>query len=149
MSSGAQVTGWPRSACETRVVTCGACIWSAASSRPPFAQHARRRNVISSMWGKPTLHCNLVTQAAQRASMARYAVDARQLMNDPGFMCTLHDSCLQVTAAAPSFEEVALRLLDSGDAAALRTFLLTKLQVLGPQDRAQVPAPARDPPAHA
>lgn len=44
---------------------------------------------------------------------------------------------LQVTAALPSFEEVALKLVDSGDAAALQTFLLTKLQTLGTQDKAQ------------
>ena len=44
----------------------------------------------------------------------------------------------QVTATVPSFEEVALQLVDSGDPAALQTFLLTRLQVLGPQDKAQV-----------
>ncbi len=43
-----------------------------------------------------------------------------------------------MTAAVPSFEEVALQLVDSGDPAALQTFLLTRLQVLGPQDKAQV-----------
>lgn len=48
-------------------------------------------------------------------------------------------SCFsQVTAATPSFEEVALRLVDVGEPAALQTFLLTKLHTLGPTDKAQV-----------
>lgn len=46
---------------------------------------------------------------------------------------------LQVTAALPSFEEVALKFVDSRDANALQIFLLTKLQVLGSEDKAQVP----------
>ena len=45
---------------------------------------------------------------------------------------------VQVTAALPSFEEVALKIVDSGDASALQIYLLTKLQVLGSEDRAQV-----------
>ena len=49
-----------------------------------------------------------------------------------------HCLARQVTATVPSFEEVALQLVDSGDPAALQTFLLTRLQVLGPQDKAQV-----------
>lgn len=51
-----------------------------------------------------------------------------------------HDG-LQVTAALPSFEEVALKLVDSGDANALQIFLLTKLQVLGSEDKAQAHLP--------
>ena len=45
---------------------------------------------------------------------------------------------LQVTAALPSFEEVALKFVDSRDTNALQIFLLTKLQVLGSEDKAQV-----------
>ena len=44
-----------------------------------------------------------------------------------------------MTAAAPSFEEVALRLVEAGDPGALQAFLLTKLHTLGPSDKAQVP----------
>ena len=47
----------------------------------------------------------------------------------------------QVTAALPSFEEVALKIVDSGDASALQIFLLTKPQVLGSQDKAQARLP--------
>ena len=43
-----------------------------------------------------------------------------------------------MTSAAPSFEEVALRLVEAADPAALQTFLLTKLHTLGPSDKAQV-----------
>ena len=52
----------------------------------------------------------------------------------------------QVTAAAPSFEEVALRLVEASDPAALQTFLLTKLHTLGPADKAQVPPLIPPPP---
>jgi hypothetical protein len=44
----------------------------------------------------------------------------------------------QLTAAAPSFEEVALRLVEAGSPEALQAFLLTKLHTLGPADKAQV-----------
>lgn len=43
-----------------------------------------------------------------------------------------------MTAADPSFEEVALRLVEAGSPDALQTFLLTKLHTLGPADKAQV-----------
>ncbi len=43
-----------------------------------------------------------------------------------------------MTAAVPSFEEVALRLVGTDDPAALQTFLLTKLHTLGAADKAQV-----------
>lgn len=46
--------------------------------------------------------------------------------------------CPQVTAATPSFEEVALRLVGANDSSALQIFLLTKLNTLGPSDKAQV-----------
>jgi hypothetical protein len=52
--------------------------------------------------------------------------------------CSGLSLCVQLTAAAPSFEEVALRLVEAGSPVALQTFLLTKLHTLGPADKAQV-----------
>ena len=44
----------------------------------------------------------------------------------------------RVTAAHPPFEDIALRLADSGSPDALHTLLSTKLEALPSQDRAQV-----------
>jgi hypothetical protein len=44
----------------------------------------------------------------------------------------------QVTSAVPTFEELALRLVESSDPLALQTFLLTRLRTLGASDKAQV-----------
>ena len=45
---------------------------------------------------------------------------------------------LQVTAASPSFEEVALKFVDVEDLLALQAFLQAKLASLGKGDKAQV-----------
>lgn len=47
----------------------------------------------------------------------------------------------RVTAAPPSFEEVALKFVEMGLPDALQTYLLTKLDTLAPADKAQVPPP--------
>ena len=44
----------------------------------------------------------------------------------------------QVTAASPSFEEVALKFVDVEDLLALQAFLQAKLASLGKGDKAQV-----------
>eukprot|EP00878_Enallax_costatus_P046700 GHUV01056962.1.p1 GENE.GHUV01056962.1~~GHUV01056962.1.p1 ORF type:complete len:167 (+),score=40.06 GHUV01056962.1:296-796(+) len=43
----------------------------------------------------------------------------------------------RIVGGKPAFEEIALMLVESGDPEALQTFLSTKLQVLGPNDKAQ------------
>eukprot|EP00879_Flechtneria_rotunda_P019362 GHRR01020334.1.p1 GENE.GHRR01020334.1~~GHRR01020334.1.p1 ORF type:complete len:907 (+),score=281.55 GHRR01020334.1:278-2998(+) len=43
----------------------------------------------------------------------------------------------RIVGGQPPFEELALMLVDSGDPEALQVFLSTKLQVLGPNDKAQ------------
>ena len=45
----------------------------------------------------------------------------------------------KVMAAKPSFEELALKFVGIGLPDALQTYLLTKLDVLAPADKAQVP----------
>lgn len=47
---------------------------------------------------------------------------------------------LQVTSASPSFEEVALRLMETGEPEAVAAFLQTKLDTLGREDKAQASA---------
>ena len=47
-------------------------------------------------------------------------------------------AALQVTAASPSFEEVALKFVDVEDLLALQAFLQAKLASLGKGDKAQV-----------
>lgn len=44
----------------------------------------------------------------------------------------------QVTAASPSFEEVALRLMETGEPQAVAAFLQARLDTLGREDKAQV-----------
>ena len=44
----------------------------------------------------------------------------------------------QVTAASPSFEEVALRLMETGEPEAVAAFLQARLDTLGKEDKAQV-----------
>ena len=44
----------------------------------------------------------------------------------------------KVTAAPPSFEEVALKFVESGQPDALQAYLMTKLDTLAPADKAQV-----------
>lgn len=45
---------------------------------------------------------------------------------------------LQVTSATPSFEEVALRLMETGEPEAIAALLQTRLDTLGREDKAQV-----------
>ncbi len=47
----------------------------------------------------------------------------------------------RIRAAEPSFEEIALRFVGVGATEALQAFLMARLQVLGPDDKAQVSAP--------
>lgn len=49
--------------------------------------------------------------------------------------------CPQVTSATPSFEEVALRLMETGEPEAVAAFLQTRLDTLGREDKAQVGRP--------
>ena len=44
----------------------------------------------------------------------------------------------KVTATAPAFEEVALRFVEANSPEALQTFLQTKMDALGQDDKAQV-----------
>ena len=44
----------------------------------------------------------------------------------------------KVTATVPAFEEVALRFVEANSAEALQTFLQTKMDALGQNDKAQV-----------
>lgn len=44
----------------------------------------------------------------------------------------------KMTSSHPPFEDVALRLVDSGSPDALHTLLATRLDALPPSDRAQV-----------
>lgn len=44
----------------------------------------------------------------------------------------------RMRAAEPSFEETALRFVGVGATEALQAFLMARLQVLGPDDKAQV-----------
>jgi hypothetical protein len=43
----------------------------------------------------------------------------------------------QVTSSSPSFEEVALRLMETGEPEAVAAFLQTRLDTLGREDKAQ------------
>lgn len=45
---------------------------------------------------------------------------------------------VQVTSSSPSFEEVALRLMETGEPEAVAAFLQTRLDTLGREDKAQV-----------
>lgn len=45
---------------------------------------------------------------------------------------------MQVTSSSPSFEEVALRLMETGEPEAVAAFLQTRLDTLGRDDKAQV-----------
>ena len=44
---------------------------------------------------------------------------------------------MQVTSTEPSFEEIALRLMESGEPEAVHAFLAGRLETLGKEDRAQ------------
>ena len=52
--------------------------------------------------------------------------------------CAVLPPLLQVTSATPSFEEVALRLMETGEPEAVAAFLQTRLDTLGREDKAQV-----------
>ena len=47
----------------------------------------------------------------------------------------------KVTAAVPAFEEVVLRFVEVSSPQALQAFLQTKMDSLGPEDKAQVSHP--------
>ena len=44
----------------------------------------------------------------------------------------------RMRSSEPSFEEIALRFVEVGATEALQVFLMARLQVLGPDDKAQV-----------
>ena len=77
--------------------------------------------------------------------MLRRLQDQRDLVTvgeaEARFVAGEHDAAARLwgrtIGAGPSFEETALRLVDAGATSALQTFLLARLDALGPDDRAQ------------
>ena len=81
-----------------------------------------------------TLHCALLAQAERDVvsrAEARVAFDA----GDHARAAQLWGA---MRGAVPSFDEVALRFVGAGATDALQAFLMARLQVLGPDDKAQV-----------
>lgn len=71
---------------------------------------------------------------AQRNAVNCAEADAAMADGEP---CRAAALWGKVTSATPSFEEVALRLVETADPIALQTFLLTRLHTLGTSDKAQ------------
>lgn len=65
-----------------------------------------------------------------------YLLEADALLAD-GKTCEAAALYGKVTSATPPFEDLALRMMDTGDPDALRCFLVARLGTLGPDDRAQ------------
>ena len=79
-----------------------------------------------------------VCEQAQRDTVRAAEAEALMATGDPVGAARLWG---KMTLAHPPFEDVALRLVDSGSPDALHTLLSTKLDALPPSDRAQVSAP--------
>lgn len=77
------------------------------------------------------VHCR---SAAQRNSV--YLVEAASLFEEGEYVqaAALYG---KVTSATPSFEEVALRLMETGEPEAIAALLQTRLDTLGREDKAQ------------
>lgn len=77
------------------------------------------------------VHCR---SAAQRNSV--YLAEAASLFEEGDYVAAaaLYG---KVTSSSPSFEEVALRLMETGEPEAVAAFLQTRLDTLGREDKAQ------------
>jgi hypothetical protein len=84
--------------------------------------------------GDYSLSLRYCRTAAQRNAV--YLAEADSLLAD-GHTVAAAERYGKVTAAFPAFEDLALRLMESNDPIALRSFLITRLGTLGPDDKAQ------------
>jgi len=72
--------------------------------------------------------------SAQRNTVYLQEADSLLADGQPAAAAALYG---KVTAATPPFEDLALRMMESGSPDALRAFLAARLGTLGPEDRAQ------------
>jgi vacuolar protein sorting-associated protein 18 len=98
------------------------------------------KNEDRDMWqvfldrGEYSLSLPYCRTAAQRNAV--YLAEADSLLAD-GHAVAAAERYGKVTAAYPAFEDLALRLMEAADPIALRSFLVTRLGTLGPDDKAQ------------